>query len=282
MTASIEGCGAVRTMSARAPARRRLSPLATMAVVALFVLPAIVPVGASRLMASPVGWQDAPSAAPSTPSTGAAEEGGGMDERAERARAMREALTSLYVGAASAWFVEMRCRLLDRSGRRAFEWHMGVLTRALQANGAPNREMAALQRLARKDADDARRHDCAADATRTFVARGLKAVRLMVPKLTGLSYDPRDAWMDRHTLIYALVVTALAIGDLCPEFMPADDRARFDGYRTDIERRARANDLSLAELRAQALGRTAAIKSCDGQARTAIAQASKLLSEFEE
>ncbi|RMF16728.1 MAG: hypothetical protein D6757_02405 [Alphaproteobacteria bacterium] len=201
---------------------------------------------------------------------------------ADKAAATREALSSLYAGTTAAWFVEMRCRLLDKAERRAFEWHMGVLTRALQASGLADRELAGLQQLAQKDANDTARHDCGDDETRAFVVKGLKAVRLMVPKLTGLSYDPENAWLDRHTLIYTLVVTGLAIADFCPEFMADDVRSRFDGYRTDIERRAKVNHLSLAELRAQALQRTAAIKSCDDQARTAIAKATKLLSEFEE
>ncbi len=194
----------------------------------------------------------------------------------------REALSSLYAGTTSAWFVETRCRLLDKPERRAFEWHMGMLTRALQARGISDRAMAGIQQLAQKDASDPARHACSDAETRAFVLKGLKAARLMVPKLTGLSYDPQNAWLDRHTLIYVLVVTGLAIGDLCPEFMAADERVRFDGYRRDIERRAKANDLSLAQLRAQALRRTASIKACDEQARSAMEQASKLLSEFEE
>lgn len=201
---------------------------------------------------------------------------------ADKVAATREALSSLYAGTTAAWFVEMRCRLLDKAERRAFEWHMGILTRALQASGLADRELAGLQQLAQEDANDTARHDCGDDETHAFVVKGLKAVRLMVPKLTGLSYDPENAWLDRHTLIYTLVVTGLAIGDFCPELMADDVRSRFDGYRTDIERRAKVNHLSLAELRAQALQRTAAIKSCDDQARIAIAKATKLLSEFEE
>ncbi len=193
---------------------------------------------------------------------------------------LRDALGSLYAGALLAWFVEGRCRILSHDDVLRFEWGVGTLTRALLQAGVAPEDVGGLQEASAAAADDAAAYPCDAAGTRDYVSKAVAATDRMVPQLTGLSYDAATAFLDRHGILYQAATAALAVGDLCPALVDPKRRQAYEALIADVERRAKANGVPLADFRAEALTWAGGVKACDAGAEALVAEAAGIFDEL--
>lgn len=196
------------------------------------------------------------------------------------AEQLRDALGSLYAGALLAWFVEGRCRILSHDDVLRFEWGVGTLTRALLQAGMAPEDIGGLQEASAAAADDDKAYACDAAATRDYVAKAVAATDRTVPQLTGLVYDPATAFLDRHGILYQAAIAVLAVGDLCPALVAPERRQAYEAMIAEVERRAKANGVPLADYRAEALAWAGEVKACDAGAEAMVAEAAGIFDEL--
>ncbi|MCP5366825.1 MAG: hypothetical protein H6907_03330 [Hyphomicrobiales bacterium] len=122
-------------------------------------------------------------------------------------------LFELYATVNGAWVLDQRCRVLDREGRREYEWHLARLNIAM-ARQFGQKKLAPLQRAAAETAEDPKYDDCGA-APREIVGSAAALVRNADVALTKGAYDRATSYRDYVSVRYAGIEASRRVDARC-------------------------------------------------------------------